>query len=56
MLQRHLDFANARGVGQFHLCDAEALYTNRTFRSYEVAKAIAAKDGLRVFNDSGDEV
>ena len=56
MLQSELDYANGRGVGQFHLCNAEGRYTGITWRSFETAKAIAARDGLRVYNDSGERV
>lgn len=56
MRKNELDHANSRGVGQFHLCDDEGRYTGSTFRSFEVAKVIAAKHGYRVYNDSGEHV
>lgn len=56
MLQSELDYANSRGVGQFHLCDHEGRYTGSTWHSFGTAKAIAAKHGQRVYNDSGERV
>jgi len=53
--QQTIEWANARGVGQFHVFDRELNYRS-TWRSYGVACSIADKLHLVVANDSGEIV
>lgn len=53
--QETIEWANNRGVGQFHVFDSRNYY-HTTWRSYEIANAVAARHGGKVFNDSGDDV
>jgi hypothetical protein len=50
-----VEYANSRGVGQFHIFK-NGQYERSSWRSFEVAKAVANKHGARVVNDSGDYV
>jgi len=53
-IKQQVEYANSRGVGQFHLFEGEQYRT--TWRSYGTAKALADKYGHTVYNDSGRAV
>ena len=46
-----IERANARGVGQFHVCDKHGVVS--TWHSLEVARSVAARNGQWVYNDNG---
>lgn len=56
MLESDLAYANARGVGQYHLCHNDGRYARMTFRSFAVAMGAASRNRLEVANDSGELV
>ena len=51
---QQVEFANSRGVGQFHIFHGEQYQS--TWRSFDAAKVAADKNRAKVVNDSGDTV